>query len=293
MGWVLGGGGRPPPGASGMGRAEAPRWVLARLEEAGGAGAERARVLLVGLREGAGASAGGLARALQEQHGVPEAHLAVLDHQGRRVAGPHVRLAADLGLVLVRREWGGRSEDGDNNKGASPPPAVCSPGELFTSAAPGGARERQAASSRLGFACTLDQVRVATLLDPEGYLGEEGWHRRSHRRLLSRVLWAALWCLLAILAGLAVWHVAVYPLPRPRVGRGHPLEEGDNHAATAVPGAVGAEGEWEVLLAASPETLDPGEAGGVVNGTGPGAARNASERTEGAATRRSGPVGEL
>lgn len=292
MGW--GRGGRPPPGASGMGSAEAPRWVLARLEEAGGAGAERARVLLVGLREGARATAGGLARALQEQHRVPEAHLAVLDRQGRRVAGPHARLT-DLGLVLVRREWGGRGEDGDRCKGASLHPAVCSPGELFTSVSPGGARERQAASHRLGFACTLDEVRVATLLDPEGYLGEEGWHRKSHRRLLGRVLWTALWCLLAILAGLSVWHVAVYPLPRPGMGRGHPPVGGsDSDAATVVPSAVGPKGEWEALLAVSPETLlDPGEAGSIVNSTGQGGARNASERTEGAATRRSGPADEL
>ena len=90
-----------------MGRAEAPRWVLARLEEAGGAGAERARVLLVGLREGAGATAGGLARALQEQHGVPEAHLAVLDRQGRRVAGAHAPHSAGFGLVVVGGGWGG------------------------------------------------------------------------------------------------------------------------------------------------------------------------------------------
>ena len=203
---------------------EGSSWVLARAEEAGGAGAARAVRLLVELPEGPGATAGGLARALAEQHGVPVAHQAVLDRRGRQVGNAGLRLAEDLGFVLVRRREGG-----------SPGGASCSAGELFTSAAPGDPRERQAASRQLGFHCALDEVRVATLLDPGVYLGGElgGWQRARRRRRLRRAVAAAFWALLAVLTGLAVWRVAVYPLPKPQGGRGGGAESRVGPAAAS------------------------------------------------------------
>jgi len=224
---------------------EGSRWVLARAEEAGGTGAARAVRLLVELPEGPGATAGGLARALAEQHGVPVEHQAVLDRRGCQVGQAGLRLAEDLGFVLVQRRQGGGAGS-----------TSCSAGELFTSAAPGGPRERQVASRQLGFTCALDEVRVATLLDPGAYLGGElgGWQRAQRRRRLRWAVVAAVWALLAILTGLAVWHVAVYPLPRPQVGGGS-IESSVGSDTASSGGEARAKNE-EAREPASPELFE-------------------------------------
>ena len=197
----------------------------------------------------------------------------MLDRRGRQVGQEGLRLAEDLGFVLVRRHGGGSAGS-----------TSCSAGELFTSAAPGGPRERQVASRQLGFMCALDEVRVATLLDPGAYLGGElgGWQRARRRQRLRWAVVAALWALLTILTGFVVWHVAVYPLPRPQIGGG--AAESSVGPAAASSGGEAAraqdEGAWEPAPPEPPGDSEP-ELRGPLNATREGEAPPRGNATAG------------